>query len=79
MTRSKDNIKWRCVKRRIKKTKGKILRDDEVLPEKIISREKYPKRLRFIRALVERDGKEVEMEFITNGLRQLSQQKYTLN
>ena len=43
-----------------------ILRDDEILLSNPASRAKYPKRFRFIRALVKRDGKLVEMTFITN-------------
>jgi len=66
VTRSKDNMQSRCVKRRIKRAQGNILRDDEILLSGVQSRAHYPKRLRFIRAIVERDGKEVEMTFISN-------------
>lgn len=66
VTRAKENLDARCVRRRIGKAQGKILRDDEILLKSDVSRRKYPKRFRFIRALVERDGQLVEMEFITN-------------
>ena len=66
VTRAKENMQWHCVKRRIKGTQGSILRDDEIVLRTPATRENYPKRLRRIHALVERDGKEVEMVFITN-------------
>ena len=66
VTRSKDNMKSRCMKRRLKQPQGKILRDDEIILSAPKSREHYCERLRFVRAIVERDGKEVEMTFISN-------------
>lgn len=66
VTRAKDNMKYRCVKRRIKRPADKILRDDEIVLSIEASRKHYPDRLRFVRAIVERDGKETEMIFITN-------------
>ena len=66
VTRAKDNLDSHCCKRRIQKPQGHILRDDDILLSSPASRAKYPKRFRFIRALVERDGKLVEMTFITN-------------
>lgn len=68
VTRAKDNMRFRCVKRRIKRAQGNILRDDEIVLVTGTSRDHYPKRLRYIRAIVERDGKEVEMTFISNNL-----------
>ncbi len=66
VTRAKDNLNYRCVKRRIKGAEGRILRDDEIVLRTPASRDRYPVRLRLVRALVERDGKEVEMVFLTN-------------
>lgn len=66
VTRAKDNLQYRCVKRRIKRAQGRILRDDEIVLRVAASRERYPKRLRRVHAIVERDGKDVEMIFITN-------------
>jgi PAS domain-containing protein len=68
VTRAKDNMKYRCVKRRLRRPDGRILRDDEIFLTVPISRERYPKRLRRIQAIVERDGKEAEMVFLTNNL-----------
>ena len=66
VTRAKDNLQYRCVKRRIKRPQGRILRDDEIVLTTAKTRKHYPKRLRLVRAIVERDGKDVEMVFITN-------------
>jgi hypothetical protein len=66
VTRAKDNLKYRCVKRRITRPEGRILRDDEIVLCVEASRERYPARLRRVHARVERDGKEVEMVFLTN-------------
>ncbi len=68
VTRAKDNLRYRCVKRRLKRAEGRILRDDEIVLCTPASRKHYPKRLRLVRAIVERDGKDVEMVFITNNL-----------
>ena len=66
VTRAKDNMQYRVVKRRQKAPKNSILRDDEIVLSVPQSREKYPKRLRLVRAIVEVDGKPREMEFLTN-------------
>jgi hypothetical protein len=66
VSRAKENLQYRCVKRRIKRAEGRILRDDEIVLRLPDTRARYPKRLRLVRAIVERDGKDVEMVFITN-------------
>jgi len=66
VTRAKDNLAFKVVKRRIKKPAGKILRDDEILLTTPQSRADYPVRLRRVVALVEVDGVEREMVFLTN-------------
>jgi hypothetical protein len=68
VTRAKDNFKFHCVKRLIRKRQGNILRDDIVLMKGLKTRAKYPERFRRVHALVERDGKLTEMVFITNNL-----------
>jgi hypothetical protein len=68
VTRTKDNIQLRVVKRRIISPQGPILRDDEVVLITADSRGEYPNRLRRITALVDLDGKQTEMEFLTNNL-----------
>lgn len=66
VTRAKDNLAFRVVTRRIKKPAGKILRDDEIRLTTPQSRADYPQRLRRVVALVEVDGVEREMVFLTN-------------
>ena len=67
VTRAKDNMAYHVIKRRLTKPQGKILRDDEVTLRVEKSRRAYQyKRLRRIVALVEIEGVEREMVFITN-------------
>jgi hypothetical protein len=66
VTRAKDNLQFQVVKRRLKKPAGHILRDDEILLTVPQSRAEYPQRLRRVVALVEVDGVEREMVFLTN-------------
>ncbi len=66
VTRAKDNLQFKVAKRRIKKPAGKILRDDEIRLTGVRSRAEYPHRLRRVVALVEVDGVEREMVFLTN-------------
>lgn len=66
VTRAKDNMSYHVCKRR--KVSGSILRDDEITLKTSKSKKEYPQRLRRIVALVEVNGKEVEMVFITNHL-----------
>jgi len=68
VTRAREDFSCRVVERRLKKPSGKILRDDMVRPTGGISRKKYPRVLRRVIALVEVDGEEREMVFITNHL-----------
>jgi len=66
VTRAKDNLACRVVKRRIEQPTGNILRDDEIVLTTPQSRAEYPQRLRRVVALVEVDGVEREMVFLTN-------------
>jgi len=66
VTRAKDNLQFKVVKRRIKKPAGKILRDDEIILTGKQSRADYPQRLRRVVARVEGDGVERQMVFLTN-------------
>ena len=68
VSRAKDNLAYRCVKRLQKKPQGKILRDDLIVLKTPASRQDYPLRLRRVEALVEVKGKEVVMVFLTNNL-----------
>jgi hypothetical protein len=68
VSRAKDNLAFQVVQRRSKKPAGKILRDDEILLTVPQSRAEHPGRLRRVVALVEVDGVEREMVFLTNNL-----------
>jgi len=68
VTRAKDNLQARVVKRRQWRRKGNILRDDLIGLKNAKSRAEYPELLRRVVALVERDGQWVEMTFLTNNL-----------
>lgn len=66
VSRAKENLHTQCVKRRLKHPQGRILSDDEVVLYTPSSHRRYPKRLRLVRAVVECDGQDVEMTFLTN-------------
>lgn len=68
VTRAKDNMAYRCHKKRLRKPKGKILRDDLITLKTTKSKTQYPEKLRRVEMLVTVDGKEVVMVFITNNL-----------
>lgn len=66
VTRAKDNMACRVVKRLIKKREGNILRDDIIVLTTKRSKEAFPQTFRRVIAIVEVNGKEQEMTFITN-------------
>jgi len=68
VSRPKDNLDYRVVRRRLKKPHGKILRDDEIKLRGLKSGKNYSGVLRRVVALVEIDGVEQEMAFLTNNL-----------
>ena len=68
VTRAKENLQLRVVKRLQRGRKGRIIRDDLVVFKNKDSKMEYPWRLRRVVALVEVDGREVEMTFLSNHL-----------
>jgi hypothetical protein len=68
VTRAKDNFRCRCVKRLLRKPAGHILRDDLVVLTGDKTRDKYTQPLRRVVALVEIDGQQTAMTFISNNL-----------
>jgi hypothetical protein len=68
VTRAKDNLSYDPVKCLQKRPKGKILRDELIVLKSANSQQTYPDQLRRIVALVEVDGREVEMVFLSNNL-----------
>ena len=68
VTRAKDNMKVRCLKRLQKKRCGNILRDDLVRLSDYNTGKKYKEPFRRVVALVDLQGEWVEMTFISNQL-----------
>lgn len=68
VTRAKDNLSYKVVRRYQKRAVGKILRDDLIRLKSPASQKEYPELMRRIVALVEVDGREVEMVFLSNNL-----------
>jgi hypothetical protein len=68
VTRAKDNLSYDVEECRQKKAAGKILRDEVIRLKAPGSRAVYPDQMRRIVALVEVDGREVEMVFLCNVL-----------
>ena len=68
VTRAKDNLSSKVVRCYQKGAVGKILRDDLIRLKAPASRKEYPEMMRRIVALVEVDGREVEMVFLSNNL-----------
>ena len=67
VVRAKRNLAYR-VKRTLSAPKGRILADEEIELSDPLTRQHAPKRLRRVVALVEVDGQEMEMVFLTNHL-----------
>ena len=68
VTRAKENLNYRVVRSFQQGVFGKVLRDDLIELQTPASHDAYPVALRRIVALVEVDGREVEMVFLTNNL-----------
>jgi hypothetical protein len=68
VTRAKDNLQYEVVKRYQNGAEGRILADEVIRLTTAGARQDYPEMLRRVVALVEVDGKEVVMEFLTNNL-----------
>ena len=68
VSRVRENQQFRVVKKLQRKPQGKIIRDDLIRLTGLKSRQLYPAVLRRVMVLVEIEGKEVEMEFLTNNL-----------
>ena len=68
VSRAKDNMRYRVRRKLLKKPQGNILRDDLIVLTVPKSKAAYPEVMRRVQALVEIDGKLVEMVFITNNL-----------
>lgn len=68
LTRAKDNMAYKVVKKRQRGRRGNIIKDEEVVLTGATSKKQYPQRLRRVEAEVQIDGKAVVMVFITNNM-----------
>ena len=68
VTRAKDDLRYRVVKKMPKSKDKRILRDELIELKVYVSHRDYPQQMRRIVARVAVDGKEVEMAFLTNNL-----------
>jgi hypothetical protein len=66
VTRAKDNMAAKVVKRRKKHKDTRIIADDEIVLTVPKSKQQYPQRLRRVTAIVQVNGKDREMVFLTN-------------
>ena len=66
VTRAREDLRCRVVRRLQQGRQGNILRDDEIQWYVLGSRKKYPENLRRVTALVEVEGEEKEMVFLSN-------------
>ena len=68
VTRAKENFTFRVVKKLTPPNGGRILRDEIIQPKGDRTKVLYPSSMRRVVALVEVDGRVVEMTFLTNNL-----------
>lgn len=68
VTRAKDNLQYRVVRRLATTGDERVLSDEEIELTVPQTRGQYPGRLRRVVARVEVDGREMELEFLTNHL-----------
>ena len=66
VTRAKDNLSYRVVKRLPKSKDPRVLKDELIELKTVKSRKEYPGQLRLVTARVKVDGEEREMVFLTN-------------
>ena len=66
--RAKDNLRYRRVRKLHTTSHPRVIQDELIVLSTPASRKAYPGVLRRVLALVEIDGKDVEMEFLTNNL-----------
>jgi hypothetical protein len=68
VTRAKDDLTYRVIKKMPKSKDQRILRDELIELTVFVSRRDYPQPMRRIVARVEIDGRELELVFLTNNL-----------
>jgi hypothetical protein len=68
VSRAKDNMKYRTVKKLDTTSHSRVLRDEIIELTGVRTNARYPKQLRLVEAIIEVDGKDVAMTFVTNNL-----------
>ena len=68
VTRAKDNMQYKVIEEHSVKNNGKILRDQTIMLTITNTYKQYPGTFRLVEAMVERNGKEEPMTFITNNV-----------
>ena len=68
VSRAKDNMQYRTVRKLDTTSHRSILRDEIIELTGVRTRTRYPAHLRLVEALIEVDGKDVVMTFVTNNL-----------
>jgi hypothetical protein len=66
VSRAKDNMQYRTTEKLNTTRHPSVLRDEIIELTGAQTRTKYPKRLRLVKALIEVEGQEVQMTFLTN-------------
>lgn len=69
VTRAKDNMQYRTVRKLDTPSHRSVLCDEIIELTGIGTKPKYPKHLRLIKAIIEVDGKDLVMTFVTNNLK----------
>lgn len=68
VTRAKDNMTYRTIKKLNTSSHRNVLRDELIELTGAGTKQKYSQRLRLVEAIIEIDGKEISMIFVTNNL-----------
>ncbi len=68
VSRAKDNMQYRTVKKLDTTSHRSILRDEIIELTGVRTKQRYPKQLRLVEAIIEVDGKDVAMTFLSNNL-----------
>ena len=68
VSRAKDNMQYRTVKKLDTTSHRRVLRDEIIELTGVNTKKSYPKRLRLVEAVIDVDGKDVAMTFVSNNL-----------
>lgn len=68
VSRAKDNMQYRTIRTLDPTSHPSVLRDEIIERTGVLTKTNYPKQLRLVEAIIEMDGKDVVMIFVTNNL-----------